>query len=74
MFLFEKNKEICIPVFFKDLFLICISVSMSGHICECNWVQKPEDLPEEGATVGCEPSDMGAGNQPQALCKSSVCC
>lgn len=34
---------------------------MSEHICECNWLQKPEDLPEEGATVGCEPLEFVLG-------------
>lgn len=62
MFLFEKNKEICSPVFFKDLFLIRVGVSVCGYICECNCLQKLEDLPEVGGTVDCEHSDMGTGN------------
>lgn len=47
----------------------CVSVWI--HL----WVQllqNSEDLPEVGGTVGCEPSDVGAGNWMPVLCKRNI--
>jgi hypothetical protein len=53
---------------------VCVCVCACTHECRHSWRSEEDIGPHEaGVTISHEPLDIGARNQIQVLCKSSVC-
>lgn len=56
---------------------VCVCINMCVCVCGGGWGVPCEargvGSPRAGVVGGCEPHDMGTGNQTQVLCKSTEC-